>query len=224
MEYLFRCCKSLRLPSCYGDDSMLDTRGLCVATELSELVDLKLLSLYSDVKDAPQHKVASPGKKMRFFLGRTDKEEDVAPLKPRVEDSISPHVSACVRLAAPLQPLFDILVDQKIISSIGVTSFCRSYIECKWSDTAGEIDKSLNTWMNTRVLPFMSTFTPPSFSFGSVNDSFVMLLVSYMSLSRRDRPHRSPQVCLCVRAHHIREDQTKGVHEMSCCQRRLDNI
>ena len=156
MEYLFRCGKMVHLPSLYRDHSTLETKGVCIATESNTLVDLKLLSAYASTP--PQHK--NTKSRRPAFKGKLDfNSAFVWKVDADVAKSMSPKVFACIRLAAPLQPMFDILIDQKIVGddSSLLPLHCRTYVECKWSNTSDQEDDDLAVWIKDRVLPFMGT-------------------------------------------------------------------
>ena len=131
-------------------------RGLLCAA-LQDCVDLRTLSLGDPL---PQYKHSGP---FAERIGSAFLSEGVAPLVASVCSSIAAGTPGCVRISAPMQPLFDILVDQKVCTQMvrdGAVVFepagqVRCYIDCKWSASADQQDQNLSTWVNHRVKPFL---------------------------------------------------------------------
>ena len=131
-------------------------RGLLCAA-LQDCVDLRSLSLGDPL---PQYKHSGP---FAERVGSAFLSVGVAPLVASVSSSITAGTPGCVRISAPMQPLFDILVDQKVCTQMvrdGTVVFepagqVRCYIDCKWSASADQQDQNLSTWVNHRVKPFL---------------------------------------------------------------------
>ncbi len=122
--------------------------------ELKDRVDLRRLS---NSKNLPQHKrLVLPAQR----IGTALIDKNASALVARVSDSIAAGSSGCVRLSPHMQPLFDIIIDQRLCEETANGGFVpaglvRYYIDCKWSASADEEDGNLVPWIKERVKPFL---------------------------------------------------------------------
>lgn len=157
--------KDVTVPSSIAQ---LDCRRLLIS-ELKDRVDLatlstaKILSGKNKGKNLKKH--ASAG---TFVRQLPEFNPEVAGVRAIVAASILYGSSGCVYLAAPNQPLFDILIDQKMctvtLTKSGAPIFksngaVRYYVDCKWSFSALQKDEDLTKWLNI-VKPFFGMLMP----------------------------------------------------------------
>jgi len=89
-------------------------------------------------------------------------------------------LSACLFFSASRQPLFDMVVDQRLL--LDGTEFLRIYVQCKWSESADTNDKDLSQWLTT-----VSSFVASRGSHDSSSTSlFVYVAARHISQNRVD--------------------------------------
>ena len=142
-------------PEALSSSSLLVDGYDVLLAELKDRVDLRRLS---NSKNLPQHKgLVLPAQR----IGTALVDNNASALVARVSDSIAAGSSGCVRLSPHMQPLFDIIIDQRLCEETANGGFVparrlvRYYIDCKWSASADQEDGNLVPWIKERVKPFL---------------------------------------------------------------------
>ena len=144
VEYLFRCCDK-PMPSFYGKEFYRDPSIRTLATAMDTLVDLR--TSQSVVAQVPLDTNSS-------FGAMLNSPEECGVVSASVAASLPSGVSSCVRLAAKNQPMFDILIDEKVRCD---HYHLRTLIQCKWSLRAAQAEARLNRLISQQLVPFIGT-------------------------------------------------------------------